>query len=282
MALHRRTHTQRAVHQLQSAQTILAAAPSGATDVIPVPGIKLKDELIVVKDVTAANDSPNLAADYGIFVPVAGAAFDFNGSNPTVDEWVEIGNARFVFTDRAGQVVEENYPVGSNASIRRYVAIGAGAGDTAQNLVQQINDLYADEGPIGGFVASFVPGFAVRILSLVEGAQGVGIAVDVSSDWGYGGGGGWRTQDFAGPLAGLVTAYIAGEAEGIQRTSGTSDLTGATGGVEISFLPWDEQVYSIGTLVGNYGPGDPAFDSEAGDPENVGFGIGRMPPGWQP
>lgn len=279
MTQHRRSHVTEAIAQIQNEQSFLANG-AAATNVISVPGIKVGDNLVSVNRVNIA--PPIAFADYTIYEPQAFAKFVLGGSAFAVDSYVNINGLLFIFSDRTGNLVEDNFPAGSNSSNRYYVPFAGVAATDLAALVAAINAAYQTEE--GGVLPTVTAAVNVNDLDLTAGAYGaagesvlVGFSADLTlAEW----------QDGAAAPATNLT-LTAGDVEGILSATDDSSLAGV-GGLDVIWQPFqnndtlDNAELAASTHVGTYGPGDPVYDSAAGDPGNVGYGPGRMPPGWQP
>lgn len=279
MTQHRRSHVTEAIAQIQGEQTVLVDG-AAATNVIPVPGIKVADNLKSVTDVLA---TPHVAySAYEIYEPQAVAKFVLGGSAFAVDSYISVNGITFIFTDRPGSLVESNYPAGSNSSNRYYVAYAGVAATDLAALVAAINNAYVtpDGGALVGVTAA-VNGIDLDLTAAAYGQAGEGIALDFSADLTLA-----EWQDAAAATA-TETSLAAGDVEGILSATDDSSPAGVAG-LEVVWQPYqnidglDDATLAATYHVGDYGPGDPAYDSAAGDPGNVGHGPGRLPPGWQP
>lgn len=276
MTVHRRSHLTEAVAQIQNEQTLLVDG-AAATNVLPVPGIKVDDNLKSVTNVLAAPPVPYTA--YTIYQPQAVATLVVVAAF-AVDSYVTVGGLKFLFVADKGQLDEDNFPVGSNASNRYQVEFDGTPATDLQNLVDAINEAYTTES--GGVLADVTAAVNGTDLDLVAGAYGAAgevVQVGLSDDLVTGGS---EWQDAAAAATDTLKV-AAGDVEGIVSATDDSTAAGA-GGVEVVWQPYaNNEAQDVSALhTGNYGPGDPVYDSPAGDPGNVGYGPGRMPPGWQP
>lgn len=275
MTVHRRSHLTEAVAQIQSEQSLLVDGAAAAT-VLPVPGIKLADELKSVTNVLAA--PPVAYADFVVYEPQAYATLVVGAAAFAVGSYVTVNEKKFVFSDNVGQLVDDNYPVGSNSSDRYLVPFAGVAATDLTALVDAINGSYQTGD--GGVLPDVVATEATLDLVLTAGAYGAAgeaVLVGISDDLVTGG------AEWQDPAAAATEALAleSGDVEGI--VSATDDSTAAgVGGVEVVWQAYASNEAQSVSLTGDYGPGDPAYDSAAGDPGNVGYGIGRMPPGWTP
>ena len=283
MTQHRRSHVTEAIAQIQGEQTFLANG-AAATNVISVPGIKKADYLKSVQNVAVA--PPVAYSAYEIYEPQAYATLVIGGAAFVDGSYVTIGGLNFIFSTRTGDLVEDNFPVGSNSSNRYFVPFAGVAATDLAALVAAINNAY--QTPSGGVLAGVtaeVDGVDLKVTAKAYGAEGEVVTVVADADLVTGGA---EWQDPAAAATDTL-ALESGDVEGI--LSATDDSSGAgAGGLEVVFQPYQnidgqsKAVLDVKLAAGgsNYGPGDPAYDSAAGDPGNVGYGPGRMPPGWQP
>lgn len=269
---HRSSHTGHALRELQNEQVFMADVADG-NGFVEVPALKVGDSLVEVKLHKGAN--PPVLVDLAncvISEPQAGAYLDTDATQASADDTVTVG--KYVFTFQA-ETFDDNYPVGSNrSSIEKVVLIGANVAASVANLAAAINDAFAKD-PNG--VTAVSDGVdRVTITAKQYGSAGEGIAVD-ESGWS---GAPWQDLD---DVAATETALATGAAAGF--TNGTDDLvTGVdSNGVEVRWVVYrNEDPQDAGAkLSGNYAAGDTAYDTTT-DNGNVGYGIGRMPPGWQP
>ena len=267
----RRTHTSLAVAELQNEVVFLADAPSVSTDVIEVTGIMEGDVLLSVLatadgGLTAPTEH---AANCTIVEPRAWAEVDPAADTYDADEWVKIGLVKFMFKT-APVLVDSNYSVGSNRSERVVEVLHTGvAADDAAALAAAINDDFAKD--VDGVTAEVVDTDHVRVTAKKPGdaAEGIAISKHASINAFEGANGGATLEILTGALAGITC---------------TDDLTGAqaSGGIEVRYrVAGNEAAQDVGAkLVGTYAAGDDPYDGV--DDGNVGHGVGRLPPGWQP
>lgn len=277
MALHRRAHVTEAIAQQQNETTVLADG-AAATNVIPVSGIKVGDELKRVFGLVGVVDY----ADYAVYEPQAFGKFVLGGSAFAVDSYVSVNGLFFIFSDRTGQSTDLNFPVGSNSSNRYFVPFAGVAATDLTALVASINGAYTT--PAGGQlvgVTAAVNGTDLDLVAAEYGAAGENVELGFSADLTLA-----EWQDAAAATATTLN-LAAGDVEGI--LSATDDSSGeGVAGLEVTFLPYvnidgtlDTAAEEVVHVVGVYKPGATGKVAD-GIGDYADFGLGRLPPGWRP